>query len=111
MDYLIKYNGSPILIPDTLGTKWVKEGDIDFNSSDSLVRIRDYEHPYAYITEAIRWMTIEFARNGNLKIKDIKTSRFVDSIIVDDVETELYGGTYIHLSNDSIVFSQLRWIH
>lgn len=110
LDYLKEYGNDPVIIPDTLGTKWVKAGEIDFNDSDSLIRIRDQNHPYAYVTDAIRWMTIELARKGNIKIKDNRTGEFTNTIFVDDVETGLYGETNIHLSNDSIVFSQLRWI-
>lgn len=111
IEYIESYPNQPILIPDTLGTKLEKESEVFFTENDSLVRVRDQGHPYAYITDDVAWSIIKFAKEGKLKIyvKDINS--FVDTIVVDRVETDWYGETNITLTNDSIIFSQLRWIN
>ncbi|MEM7575678.1 MAG: hypothetical protein AAF433_22435, partial [Bacteroidota bacterium] len=99
-----------VIIPDTLGTKLEFEKEIYFNQSDSLIRVRDQDHPYAYITEDIRWAVIEFAKKEELRIYHKETATYLDTIVVDEVDTDWYGETNITLMNDSIIFSQLRWI-
>ncbi|WP_157811840.1 hypothetical protein [Tenacibaculum sp. SZ-18] len=110
IEYITTFNGKPVIIPDTLGTKMEVEKEVVFNQSDSLIRVRDQGHPYAYITDEIRWAVIEFAKNEKLRIYHKKTADFLDTIIVDEVDTDWYGETNITLMNDSIIFSQLRWI-
>lgn len=108
--YITEYGNNTVIIPDTLGTKLIVEKEINFNQSDSLIRIRDQDHPYGYITDDIKWAVISFAKKGKLKILHKKLSKFLDTIIVDKVDTDWYGETNITLKNDSIFFSQLRWI-
>lgn len=108
--YIESYPDEPVLIPDTLGTKLEKESEINFNDSDSLIRIRDSDHPHAYVTEDIEWAIIKFAKKGKLRIFDRYSNSFADTIIVDKVEADWYGETNIHLKNDTIIFSILRWI-
>ena len=110
IEYLESYPNKPILIPDTLGTKLEMESEVLFTDSDSLIRVRDQNHPYAYITDDIRWSIITFAKKGNIKIFVKEINSFVDTVVVDKVETDWYGETKITLTNDSIIFSQLRWI-
>jgi len=108
--YVESFPENPVLIPDTLGTKMEKESEVNFNESDSLIRIRDQEHPYAWVTEEIEWAIIKFAKKGNLRIYEKYTNSFADTIIVDKVEANWYGETNIHLKNDTMIFSALRWI-
>ncbi len=110
ISYLTSFKGFPVIIPDTLGTKLEKERNVDFNNSDSLVRIRDQEHPHAYVTDIIRWTLLDFAYSGKLKIFDNDSKTFIETIIIDRVETDYFGETNIILTNDSVIFSQLRWI-
>lgn len=110
LDYINSYDNIPIFIPDTLGTKMVINSDFPFIESDSLIRVRDQNHPYAYITSDIRWAIIEFAENGKLKVYERSTKKWIDTIIVVKVDTYWYGKTYITQTNDSIIFRQLRWI-
>lgn len=110
LEYLNSYDTIPIFIPDTLGTKMAKERDIRFNDSDSLIRVRDQDHPYAYITDDIRWAIIDFAKKGKINVYARVSENWIDTIIVDKVDTDWYGETNITLTNDSIIFSQLRWI-
>lgn len=108
--YITTFNGNPVIIPDTLGTKMEVEKEVMFNQSDSLIRVRDQDHSYAYITDDIRWAVIEFAKKQELRIYHKETADFLDTIIVEEVDTDWYGETNITLMNDSIIFSQLRWI-
>ena len=108
--YVESFPDNPVLIPDTLGTKMEKENEINFNESDSLIRIRDQEHAYAWVTEEIEWAIIKFAMKGNLKIFEKYTNAFADTIIVEKVEADWYGETNILLKNDTMIFSALRWI-
>jgi hypothetical protein len=110
LEYLKSYTGKPVLIPDTLGTKFEKGSKVTFTESDSLIRIRDQEHPYAYVTDELRWIIIEFAKKGKLKIYAKNIDSFVDTIIIDKVETKDFGEINLTFTNDSIFFSQLRWI-
>lgn len=110
IDYIKSTPNDPIIVPDTLGTKMAIAGEILFNQSDSLIRIRDQNHPYAYVTERIRWIIIDFARKGKLKIFVKKLNAFVDTIIIDEVESNLDGVTNIDLTTGSTILSQLRWI-
>ena len=87
-----------------------KEKEINFNESDSLIRIRDQEHAYAWVTEEIEWAIIKLAMKGNLKIFEKYTNAFADTIIVEKVEADWYGETNILLKNDTMIFSALRWI-
>ena len=108
--YLERYGDEPVLIPDTLGTKMEKEKEVNFNDSEELIRIIDFQHPFAYVTEEIEWALIKFAKKGNLRIFEKYTNSFADTIIVDKVEANWYGETNIHLKNDTMIFSALRWI-
>jgi len=108
--YIENYPTRNVIIPDTLGTKMEKESEIYFNEGDSLIRVRDHKHPYAYVTDEVKWAIIKFAENGNLNIFEKTTNSFVDTIIIDKADTDWYGETNILLKNDSIIFSQLRWI-
>jgi hypothetical protein len=110
IEYITTFNGNPIIIPDTLGTKMEFEKEVMFNQSDSLIKVRDQDHPYAYINDDIRWAVIEFVKKGELRIYHNETANFLDTIIVDKVDTDWYGETNITLMNDSIIFSQLRWL-
>ncbi|MGB1037670.1 MAG: hypothetical protein ACPGYY_03415, partial [Bacteroidia bacterium] len=110
IEYITNFDGKPVIIPDTLGTKMAVEKEVVFNQSDSLIRVRDQDHPYAYITDDIRWAVIEFAKKEELRIYHKETSNFLDIIIVDEVDTDWYGETNITLMNDSIILSQLRWM-
>ncbi|MCE4564259.1 hypothetical protein INQ51_08035 [Maribellus sp. CM-23] len=110
IDYLESYSDKPVLIPDTLGTKLEMESKVLFTENDSLIRIRDQEHPYAYLTGELRWIIIDFAKKGKMKIHVNEMDSFVDTIIVDRVENKDYGETNLTFTNDSIFFSQLRWI-
>ncbi|MEX0998272.1 MAG: hypothetical protein WDZ45_14575 [Flavobacteriaceae bacterium] len=110
LEYLNSYDTIPIFIPDTLGTKMTIEDSTYIKNSDSLIRVRDQNHPYAYITDDIRWAIIDFARNGKIKVFERSTEKWLDTIIIDEIETKWYGETNITLTNDSIIFRQLRWI-
>lgn len=110
IEYITNFDGNPVIIPDTLGTKMAVEKEVMFNQSDSLIRVRDQDHPYAYITDDIRWAVIEFAKKEELRIYHQESANFLSTVIVDEVDTDWYGGTNITLMNDSIIFSQLRWI-
>ncbi len=108
--FIESYDGNPVIIPDTLGTKLVREGDVSFNESDSLIRVRDSEHDYAYITDDLRWAIIDIARKGDVRIYHTPSSRFLDTVIVNDINTDWYGDTNISLTNNTIIFSEMRWI-
>lgn len=53
IEYITNFKENPIIIPDTLGTEMVIEKEVRFNESDSLIRVRDHDHPYASITEDV----------------------------------------------------------
>ncbi|MFI8606709.1 hypothetical protein ACIGCP_19755 [Cellulophaga baltica] len=108
--YITEYGKNPVIIPDTLGTKMEIEKEVMFNQSDSLIRVRDHEHPYRFITDDIRWAIISFAEKGKLRIFHKESDKFLDTIIIDKVDTDWYGETNITLTNDSIFFSKRRWI-
>tara|TARA_R110001632_G_C11264984_1_gene410284 strand:- start:133 stop:693 length:561 start_codon:yes stop_codon:yes gene_type:complete len=108
--YITEYGSNTVIVPDTLGTKMEIEKEVMFNQSDSLIRVRDHDHPYGYITDDIRWAIISFAEKGKLRILNKESNKFLDTIIIDKVDTDWYGETNITLTNDSIFFSQLRWI-
>ncbi|GAB5556836.1 MAG: hypothetical protein SchgKO_10490 [Schleiferiaceae bacterium] len=110
IDYINTYEGNPILIPDTLGTMMSAEQVAILPDTINAVRVWDSNHPYAYVTEEIRWAVIDFAKSGNLRIFYHQTAAFMDSVNVEEIDTEGYGLTQITGMNDSIVFSQLRWI-
>ncbi|WP_346883125.1 hypothetical protein [uncultured Algibacter sp.] len=104
IEYITKYGENPVIIPDTLGTKMRIEKEV------ILIRVRDHEHPYRFITDDIRWAIISFAEKGKLKISHKKSNKFLDTIIIDKVDTDYYGKTNITLTNNSVFFSNLRWI-
>jgi len=102
---------NPVIIPDTLGTKMGEDIHVKhFEHRDTLVRIRNQDSPYDYVTDALNRVLIKFSKDGKLKVFDKGTGRFVTNIIVDEVKTSWYGSTNIHLTNDSLIFSKLNWI-
>ena len=108
--YVEDYPSEPIIIPDTLGTKIVMESEIYSNRTDSLIRVRDQEHPFAWVTEEIDWAVVKFAKSGDIRVFDKYSNTYSDTIIYAIVETNSYGATNIHLKNDTMIFSTLRWI-
>ena len=110
LSYIDENSGKKVVIPDTLGTKFEKESDVFFTDNDELIRVRDQNHPYAYVSEEIEWAILKFAEEAELRIFDKQSNLFVDTIIYSIVETSEYGETNIHLKNDSIIFTALRWI-
>jgi hypothetical protein len=64
IEYITNFKENPIIIPDTLGTKLVIEKELMFNDSDSIIRTRDQDHPYAYITDRLRWALIAFSTDS-----------------------------------------------
>ncbi len=110
IEYIENFDDTPITILDTLGTKMAKASEVLFNESDSLIRVRDKEHPYAYIADDIRWAIIEFASKGKLRIYHKESNSFLNEIILDKVEASYYGETNITMTNDTVIFSVLNWI-
>jgi hypothetical protein len=108
--YISEYHGKPILIPDTLGTKMAIEKDVMLNQSNSIIRIRDQNHPYAYINDYIELSVISFTKNEKIRIYHNTSKMFLSSAIIDEINTSSYGETNITLENDSIIFSVLNWI-
>ena len=111
IQYLKQDSNRIIIISDTLGLELVPDSTINFwSKSDTLIRVRDQKSNYAYVTEAINEALLDFAGRGQLRVYDKREQQFVDFIVIDKVEEKWYGETNIHLPNDSIVFSYLRWI-
>ena len=108
--YINSFGSNRVEIPDTLGTKFVPEKEVLFIESNKLIRVRDQKHPYAYVSDEIRWLTIELARKGRICVYDKASNSYLDTLIIDKVETKDYGETNFMKTNDSIIFSQLRWI-
>ena len=64
INYLLNHPENPVVIPDTLGTCW--DTDILWEN-DSLTRVRDQDHPHAWVTDGMRWMTLKFAPKGAIE--------------------------------------------
>jgi hypothetical protein len=112
--YTKSFKDNSISIQESLATEMIPEKELMPNDSNKLIRIRDFEHPYGYMSKDIRLIIIEFAYNGKLKIFDKNSNSFVEKIIIDIVDTEseppysnvIYTGIYITLTNGRILFSE-----
>ena len=112
LDYLNEYKSKSITIPDTLGTRLIPYNEVYLTSprNDTLIRVRDETSKYADVKEAMDWLLLDILKNGNIKVFDKKTAKFVDYVTFDSIETKTAGESEILLPNSSTIFSKLRWI-
>jgi hypothetical protein len=112
IDYIHNTQGNSIIIPDTLGMKWENTDSLaGIYEKDTLVFIRDNKSPYAYAAEATTFVLLSFIEEGKVKVFDKRKSTFAPFIYLQKTDDDLAGTTRILLPNDSVIFSQLRWIH
>ena len=111
LEYIKQFKGNPIIISDTLGTIMVPDSTVPLlYESDSLVRVRNQNSPYSWVTVAIECTLFEFAKYGKIKVYDLYERKFADFIFLDKVKTNNSCVINVLLPNDSIVFSRLLWI-
>jgi hypothetical protein len=111
IEYLEVHQSHSIIIRDTLGTELVLDSSVNFGNKDStLIRVRNQKSQYAYVTDALDWTLLELIRDGEMKIFDKKSNKFIEYVFLDEINTSSYGVAHILLPNDSLIFSKLRWI-
>jgi hypothetical protein len=111
ISYVNQDQNTSIVIYDTVGTKLVPDSMVNFNSkSDTLVRIRNQESPYSNVTEAIDWMLLDIITAGKFKLFEHHSNKFIDSIILDEVNAGYYGSKDILTKDGKKLFSKMTWI-
>jgi len=110
--YITNYPNDPILIPDTLATKIMHKREVHFIDieGDSLIRVRNQEHPHAYVTDNLPWIILKFARKERIRIFHKEKATFLTQIKVVKIDTKNHGVTVIKLKDNSEIYSVLRWI-
>lgn len=62
-----------------------------------------------YPSDNLRWALIDFAKKGNIKIYCKRSRRFINKILVDEIEGSFSGEVKIMRKDFSEIFYELRW--
>ncbi len=103
--YLETIKDKSITISDTTSLHGIRK-DIFSDGKDTVLTSINI-----YPVDNFRWAIIYFAKKGNIKIYNKKKKKFVQNIIVDEIEYSNSAEVVIMLENKVQIFDQLRWAY